>query len=890
MKNKILLVDGHSILNRAFYALPILTNSEGLYTNAVYGFLNILFKILDEEKPTHIVVAFDVSKPTFRHEQYKDYKGTRKGMPDELREQVPIMKEVLQSMNIITIEVAGFEADDVIGTIAKISEENGFDVTILSGDRDLLQLVTQKTKIKIPKTKKGSTEIEEYYHDDVINKYGVTPIEYIDVKGLMGDPSDNIPGVPGIGEKTAIKIIKQYKTIENAYEHIEDIKPKRAYENLKTFYEQAILSKNLATIKTDCSLNLSINNTLIHNLFNKDSYNIFNKLDFKRLLSKFNDEININNENTLDANNFKLIEDKDEFKYIFSQAKNALLICISFIGDDELLGISLCYSEDESYFLPITKQLDKQTILKSIYDLIGNKKTKIIMHNAKKQLHLLEETSINNENLTIYFDTSLAAYLCNPLKETYYYYDLANDYLNINVPSIEDFFGKGKTKISFNDLKKDTLLQYACYQTLIPFKVYELLDKRLQQEKMDQLFYNIEMPLLTVLYAMEKNGIKVNANALTQYSDELSDKINIIESQIFNLSGEVFNINSPKQLGKILFDKLKLPIIKKTKTGYSTAQDVLDKLINEHPIIKLVIEYRQLVKLKTTYADGLYDYINKQDNRIHSSFNQTITATGRLSSTEPNLQNIPIKLELGRAIRKVFVPEKDYVFVDADYSQIELRLLAHLSEDDILINAYHQKQDIHQLTASQVFHVPFDKVTSLQRSNAKAVNFGIVYGISAFSLSQDLKISRKEAETYINNYFDKYKSVKLFLDNSKRLAKDRGYAVTMFNRKRPIPEIKSKNFMQRSFGERVAMNSPIQGSAADIIKIAMIKVYNELKKLKLKSRLILQVHDELLIETHKDELEIVKTLLKENMESAIKISVPLDVELNVGENWYQTKK
>ncbi|TCK98203.1 DNA polymerase I [Natranaerovirga hydrolytica] len=886
MDKKILLVDGHSILNRAFYGVPLLTNKNGLYTNAVYGFLNILFKTLDEEKNEYVAVAFDVSKPTFRHEMYKEYKGTRKKMPDELVAQVPIMKDVLKAMGIKVIEIEGYEADDVIGTIAHLSEKKGYQVSVLSGDRDLLQLATDQVKIRIPKTKKGGTEIEDYFQSDVIEKYEVTPLEYIDVKGLMGDPSDNIPGVPSIGEKTATKLIKEYKTIENAFEHIDDVKPQRAATNLKEYYEQAILSKALATIKVDCDIDIDFEDTKINDMFNENTYKQFKELEFKRLLTRFEFEKG-DSHSYLEEVNFTTIDAKDGFNALKETLSQKEVLSLTLIGEEDLLGISFSYEAKNGFFVTSSDEITTPMLTDFVMDILSNANHRIVVHDFKKQLRLID--SKVRFDTSYLFDTHIAAYLCNPSKETYHYDELADEFLDIDIPSEEELFGKGKSKIKLNTLDIEALTTYACYQSNVFYNAYEVLKKKLESEKMTELFYDIEMPLIEVLYEMEQNGIKVDKDALKVYSYQLTKRITELEKEIFELAGVTFNINSPKQLGEILFEKLQLPVVKKTKTGYSTAQDVLEKLVDEHPIIHLLTEYRQLTKLKSTYADGLVDYINESDHRIHSQFNQTITSTGRISSTEPNLQNIPIKLELGRAIRKVFVPEASHCFVDADYSQIELRLLAHLSHDEKLIEAYQNDQDIHRLTASQVFDTPFEEVTSLQRGNAKAVNFGIVYGISAYGLSQDLNISRKQAEEYIDEYFDKYPSVKIFLENCVRLAKSRGFAVTMFGRRRQIPELKAKNFMQRSFGERIAMNSPIQGSAADVIKIAMIKVYKALKEKQLKSKLILQVHDELLIETHKDEVEQVKEILENEMAKAVEISVPLDIDINVGATWYDTK-
>lgn len=884
-KEKTLLIDGNSIMNRAFYGLPLLTNSEGQYTNAVYGFLNILFKVMNDEEASHIAVAFDLKAPTFRHEKYTDYKGNRKGMPDELRPQMPLIKEVLKSMNISIYEVEGYEADDVIGTLAKRCESDNMDVTVLSGDRDLLQLATDKIKISIPKTKQGTTTVEHYYDKDVTELYEVTPIEFIDIKGLMGDPSDNIPGVPGIGEKTAIKIIKEYHSIENAYEHMDVLKPPRASKNLKEHYDMALLSKELATICIDCDINTEINAMKIENIYNEEAYKIIKRLEFKSLLEKF--DVKTEDTNELVAKH-ELIKNKDAFVALIDKLKSQDLLAYYFlIENNEIIGLSIAYNKDKSYYIQCNDDLTEEVVINSFSFILESESIKKITHHLKHDYHLFKKYKI--EPNSIIFDTFVGAYTISPTRDTYNFDDLANEFLGVLIKSEEELLGKGRNKKSFQDINEDEMVSYGASIATILFESYESINNKLKESDMYDLFYNIEMPLIKVLYNMEDAGIKVDSQMLQQYSQKLGKVINSIEKEIYEMSGEPFNINSPKQLGIILFEKLNLPVVKKTKTGYSTAAEVLEKLSDKHPIIDKITEYRQLTKLKSTYADGLFDYISKDDSRIHSTFNQTITATGRISSTEPNLQNIPIRMAIGREIRKVFIPKDDYIFIDADYSQIELRLLAHLSEDETLIRAYNENQDIHRLTASQVFHVPYDEVTSLQRSNAKAVNFGIVYGISAFSLSQDIGTSRKEAQEYINNYFKKYPNVKIFLDNCIRYANNRGYSETMFGRKRMIPELKSKNFIQRSFGERVAMNTPIQGSAADIIKIAMINVNNRLEKEHLQSKLILQVHDELLIEAHKDEIEKVKKLLVEEMENAVKLSVPLKADMSTGDSWFETK-
>lgn len=871
MREKIVLIDGHSILNRAFYGVPDLTNAEGLHTNAIYGFLNILFKILDEEQPEYLTVTFDVHAPTFRHEMYPEYKGTRKPMAEELRQQVPVIKEVLQAMNIATIEKAGLEADDLLGTISHSCEEKGMDVAIISGDRDTLQLATEHVKIRIPKTKQGRTEIEDYFASDVKEKYGVTPIEFIDVKALMGDTADNIPGVPGIGEKTATKIIVEYGNIENAHEHVSELKPPRASKNLDEFWEQAVLSKTLATIDIHADVPFDLEAARHGNMYTKEAHDYFQRLQFKNLLGRFDVEADSNDVEEY----FKEITEKAEIEQVFAEAMKAKLVGVGisedagnvlplFAHESGYGRISLAYDREKIYTIPADMEVTMDYLFGKLTEL-AKKVDTFVLCNLKKYLSLI---SVEKEEHC--FDPILAAYLLNPLKNDYDFEDIAREQLNLIIDEKAD----EKTK--------------SCYEAYTAFASVEILKKKLDETKMKKLFDEIEMPLLFTLYDMEHAGVKIEADALKTYGEQLGSKIVELEKNIYDKAGEVFNINSPKQLGVILFEKMGLPNGKKTKTGYSTAADVLDKLAPDYPIVSEILEYRQLTKLKSTYADGLAGFI-QTDGRIHGTFNQTITATGRISSTEPNLQNIPIRTELGRLLRKVFVPEEGYVFVDADYSQIELRILAHCSGDEQLIQAYREARDIHRITASQVFHIPFDEVTDLQRRNAKAVNFGIVYGISSFGLSQDLSITRKEAAQYIENYFQTYPGIKTFLDESVENAKEHGYAVTLYGRRRPVPELKSSNFMQRNFGERVAMNAPIQGTAADIMKIAMLGVNRELKNRNMKSRLILQVHDELLIEAYQDEVEEVQTILKDQMEHAAELKVPLIVDMHSGNNWYEAK-
>ena len=870
MRKKIVLIDGHSILNRAFYGVPDLTTPEGLHTNAVYGFLNIMFKILDEEKPEYLTVTFDVHAPTFRHEMFSEYKGTRKPMAEELRQQVPVIKEVLEAMNISTLEKAGLEADDLLGTLSRMCEERGMDVSIISGDRDTLQLATEHVKIRIPKTKQGKTEIENYYAADVIERYKVTPGEFIDVKALMGDSADNIPGVPGIGEKTATKIIMEYKTIENAYAHASELKPPRASKNIQEFWDQAKKSKVLAPIETHADFEIDIEKAHYKTPYTEEAYKIFERLRFKNMLGRFSIETK---ENKIEKVFREVTE--EEIERVFAMAENAQCVGVALSKDEGNVlplfahpsgfgRIAIAWSEKDVVTIPCDLSTDMEFLFAKLSE-VAEKAERFSVCGLKEMLPY-----IKNVNQSGAFDVIVAAYLLNPLKSDYTCEDVAEQYLG------------------FTDTAQTDLKLKCCYEAYTAFAAAEVLDKKLKEAEMDRLFYEIEIPLVFTLYEMESAGVKVEAEALKLYGDQLGEQITELEHQIYGMAGEEFNINSPKQLGIILFEKLNMPHAKKTKTGYSTAADVLEKLAEEHPIVSKILEYRQLAKLKSTYADGLAVFIGN-DGRIHGKFNQTVTATGRLSSTEPNLQNIPVRMELGRMIRKVFVPEEGCVFVDADYSQIELRILAHCSGDEQLIKAYQEATDVHRMTASQVFHTPFNEVTDLQRRNAKAVNFGIVYGISSFGLSMDLSITRKEAAEYIEHYFETYPGVKKFLDDSVEHAKEKGYAVTLFGRRRPVPELQSSNFMQRNFGERVAMNAPIQGTAADIMKIAMIDVHKELKKRNMKSRMILQVHDELLIEAECSEADEVKAILKDKMENAVKLSVPLIVDMHTGKNWYEAK-
>ena len=877
---KLVLIDGHSILNRAFYGVPDLTNSAGLHTNAIYGFLNIMFKILEEEKPDYLTVAFDVHSPTFRHEIYKEYKGTRKPMPQELREQVPVMKEVLSAMGIKIMEKAGLEADDILGTLAKRAEKQGIDVSLVSGDRDLLQIATDRIKIRIPKTRGGKTEIEDYYAKNVEEKYQVNPLQFIDLKALMGDTADNIPGVPKIGEKTATGLMVEFGSLENIYAHVEEISKKSVRESLVENRELADLSKVLATINVDSPISFDYEEARVHDFYTDEAYKLFKKLEFKNYLSKF--EKGVTNGDVVKG--FHLITELSDAENIFEKtvglAKETGIYLVIDEGNKGILAVCLSLENEGTYFIKSGGFVTEGYLADKVKMLA--ERIKLTCGDVKRYYDYLQ-----NDHTENFFDVILGAYLLNPLKNDYDLEDVANEHLGLMVPESSRLFGKMSVDRAFSE-KEQEVFEYSCYLAYTTLKAAPVIREKLAGTGMLSLMEEIEMPLTYVLYDMEKEGIKVKPEELKAYGEKLLVRISELEQEIYRKAGCEFNINSPKQLGEILFEKLNLPGGKKTKTGYSTAADVLDKLAQKYPVVDDILEYRGLTKLKSTYADGLIAYI-REENRIHSNFNQTITATGRISSTEPNLQNIPMRTELGRQIRKVFVPKEGYVFTDADYSQIELRVLAHMSGDAQLIEAYQMDEDIHRITASKVFHTPFEEVTDLQRRNAKAVNFGIVYGISSFGLSQDLSISKKEAAEYIAHYFETYPGIKKFLDDTVKDAKENGYVTTMFGRRRPVPELSSSNFMQRSFGERVAMNSPIQGTAADIIKIAMIRVWKRLKKEKLSSKLILQVHDELLIETKAEEKDQVARILEEEMKGAADLAVKLEIDLHTGNNWYEAK-
>ena len=858
-KNKLLLIDGHSILSRAFYGVPILSNNDGIPTNGVFGFLNIFFKEIELEGADHVAVSFDMPVPTFRHKMFSDYKGTRKSMPEELKLQVPILQELLTAMNVPILTLEGYEADDILGTVAKRMQEEGKEVTIVSGDRDLLQLSDEHIKISLPKTAKGETHIYNYYPKDVKAEWGVSPKEFIDLKALMGDSSDNIPGVPGMGEKTATWIIAKYHSIENALSHADDPefkvprKPKAA-EDLKTHFKLAKLSKELATICIDAPISFRFEDAKLENYANAKSLALVKKWEFRSLIPRFSSE------NTEESPVFSLkprkeVTDPYLFQIVVKDAvKQGELGLI--LAEEEEKVLYLALSDERLYRVPLNIAEEK---LPELF-----KACKIYTLDSKKEMHLHE---IFTEGEV--YDLAIAAYLLNPLKESYFYDDLARDYLSLILP------GKKELK---NSREEGT------YQALIALKAKDALFSKLKEEGQWELYEKIELPLARTLYSMEKAGIMVDKEELLSYGKVLKEKLSELQKEIYAMAGEEFNINSPQQLGVILFEKMGIPGGKKTKTGYSTAVDVLEKLSEDFPFVTKIMEYRTYAKLNSTYAEGLLAYIG-EDSRIHGVFQQTVTATGRLSSTDPNLQNIPIRTEMGRHFRSVFIPKEGCVFLDADYSQIELRILAALSKDERLIEAYRMDRDIHKVTASQVFHVPLDEVTDELRRNAKAVNFGIVYGISAFGLSEGLSIGRADAKEYIERYFTTYPKVKEYLDSEIAFARENGYVKTVFGRRRPIPEIHASNFMRRSFSERVAMNSPIQGTAADMMKIAMNSVYEELKRKELKSGIVLQVHDELLLEVPKEELEEVRDILVSSMENALTLPVPFLVEAKTGNNW-----
>ena len=902
--SRLVLIDGNSILNRAFYGImgnKMLTTADGKYTNAVYGFLAILFKIIDDLNPEYMAVAFDLKAPTERHKLYEGYKATRKGMPNELAEQMPIVKEILELMNITIIEKEGYEADDILGTLAKRGEKEGLEVTIVSGDRDTFQLTSKKISVRIPHTKVGKTEIDTFGEKEIEEKYGVSPKELIDVKGLMGDTSDNIPGVPGIGEKTALELIKTYKSIDKIYNEIEsntDTLKEKLKQKLIDNKDLAILSRTLGTININAPIDNKIEDLKVKEWDNAKVFEKFKELNFNRFIDRFNLQVEQKEKNISDLVNIEEIYEKDLEKILSNINKNKELIYIlenTDINDNnriikkQIKAISIYNEIDNiSYYIKLNEE-DFIKYFKNIFEDIEIKK---IGYNIAEDYVILKELGIEINN--IYYDVKISAYDLNPTSSNFSLENIANQYLNIDINEyLSKYNNEKKVDKQLNlfqneEEDNDSKNIYGLKVYLIK-KICEKTLEELCKINSDNLFNDIEMPLVKILGEMQINGIHVDKKELEEFGKKLKEQLEELKQEIYELCGEEFNVNSTQQLGMILFEKLKLPVYKKTKNGYSTDVDILEKLKPEHPVIEKILEYRSLMKLNSTYVEGLIPYINEKTNRIHSYFHQTITATGRISSTEPNLQNIPTRYELGKLLRKSFKPAKDNIFIDADYSQIELRVLAHISNDENMVNAFKNDEDIHKQAASKVFEIPIEEVTKEQRSSAKAVNFGIVYGISDFGLSEQLNISKKQAKKYIEQYLEKYSGIKKFMEEIVEEAKEKGYVETLFHRRRYIPELNSNNYMVRQFGARAAMNTPIQGTAADIMKIAMINVYNRLKKEKLDAQIILQVHDELIIETKIEEKEIVKTILKEEMENAMKLKVPLKVEVSEAENWYDAK-
>ena len=907
---KLAVIDGNSILNRAFYGImgsKMLQTADGTFTNAVYGFLSILFKLEEDLKPDYLAVAFDVKHPTKRHELYKDYKGTRKGMPDELAAQMPIIKDVLTRMNITIIEKPGYEADDILGTLAKYAEKQGVETVLLTGDRDSFQLASDKITIRIPRTKNGKTETEDYDRKKILEEYGLEPESLIDVKGLQGDTSDNIPGVPGIGEKTAIGLIKEHGSIEKIYELLEKgeggFKGKQK-ENLESNKDLAFLSKVLGTIDTNAPIDKELSLFEVKEWDRKAVLEIFKYLRFNRYIDRFDLEKDIQEEDKLDSKDlFEHVEltSDEEIKELLSKIETVKEMFYYFeLEDRDVKGLIIkqkikyinIYQKDENKVYSVKFS---SNLFKSIFE---NPEIEKNGHELKRDYILLKQVGITMENLK--YDAKIAAYLLNAVTNAYKITDIASEHLDIDLSAL----GTGEEKEeelhqeSFFDMMTESsneetekvgpafINAASCY---VIYKSKDVLIEKLKEIESLELFEKIEMPTVEALASMQWEGIFIDEKELVKFGDHLKKNLEELRIDIYKLSGEEFNVNSTKQLGEVLFEKLNLPVIKKTKSGYSTDVETLEKLREHHPIIDKILEYRQIQKLNSTYVEGMIPHININTGRIHTFFHQTVTATGRLSSTEPNLQNIPTRTELGKKLRKVFKAEKGNIFLDADYSQIELRVLAHMSEDKIMVDAFNEDQDIHTICASQIFNVPVEEVSKQLRSRAKAVNFGIVYGISDFGLSEQVGIKRNEAKEYITAYLEKYSGIDNFMKDVVEDAKKKGYVTTLLGRRRYIPELSSNNYMVRKFGDRAAMNTPIQGTAADIMKIAMIDVYNELKKRKLKSKLVLQIHDELLIDTVEKEKEEVKELLKTCMERAMVLKVPLKVEVEEGKNWYQAK-
>lgn len=900
---KLVVIDGNSILNRAFYGImssKMLQTADGTYTNAVYGFLAIMFKLLEDIQPEYMVVAFDVKHPTKRHEMYKEYKGTRKGMPDELAAQMPIIKEVLEAMNIKVIEKEGYEADDILGTLAKHSEKKGIKVTLLTGDRDSFQLASDNITIRIPRTKGGKTEIENFDRSKILEVYGIEPEKLIEVKGLMGDSSDNIPGVAGVGEKTALNLIKEFGSIDNIYSKLEQgeqVAKGKLKEKLENGKDMAILSRELGRIDVNAPIDKELSDFKVRDWDYSKVLELFKKLKFNRYIERFNLE-----------NNAQIVKEEKDIKSLFEYkevvSEKEIDEIVKNVIDQKIIYYSFEKKDLDDENLIIKKQIKYINIYDSekncVYNIKFNKeKIKQIFedknvlkcgYKLKEDYILLKQENIDFQNLA--YDAEIAEYLINATANSYTIEEMAEKYLDIDITEYSEETKKEVQTSLFDEENSESNSSsnfiYGIYAYVLG-KTREILLKKLEEMNSLDLFNNIEMRVCEILAEMQWQGVYIDEKELIKYGENLKEQIEELKIDIYNLAGEEFNINSTKQLSVILFEKLGLTPSKKTKSGYSTDVDALEKIKNSHPIIEKILEYRQLVKLNSTYVEGMIPYINVKTGKVHTFFHQTVTATGRLSSTEPNLQNIPTRTELGKKLRKVFKAGKNKIFVDADYSQVELRVLAHMANDQTMIEAFNSGADIHTISASQVFKVPIEEVSKQLRSKAKAVNFGIVYGISEFGLAEQIETNRKEAKQYIEQYLETYHGIKEYMSEIVESAKRKGYVETLFGRRRYIQELNSKNYNIRTFGERAAMNTPIQGTAADIMKIAMIKVFDELKNRNLKSKIVLQIHDELIIDTLQEEKDEVKKLLAECMENAVQLSVPLKVDVEEGKNWYQAK-
>ena len=885
MDNKFLIIDGSSLFFRAFYALPLLKTKRGLYTNAIYGFVMMVENAIEKINPSHVAVCFDMKGKTFRLEIYKDYKGTRQKTPNELEQQWPLVRDILGHMNIKILESPVYEADDIAGTLAKLGSEEGFENYLLTGDKDYFQLVNDKTKVLF--TRKGITDMDIITVEKIEEDYGIEPLEFIELKALMGDSSDNIPGIYGIGEKTGLKLVRQFHTLENLYDNIDDVSGKKLKEKLVDGKMAAFMSKKLGTIVRDVPIEESLDDLKKLDYDYEKLSELYREFEFNSMLDRLPEEYRKEEVEEISQDNFEFVEIKD-LKEIEKEIKDKKSFAFKFITDGKI------YEDVKPIYLAIkVKDTDVKIIsyddidFDFLKDLMEDEGIEKLGYSLKEDIIILMDQEIDIKNYS--HDVEIAEYLLNSTKSDYDINKISMEYFKNGYLDLEDLLGKGAKKKAYADLDKEDLFKYFAFVLNTIYRLENIQKEKIEEEEMTSLYQDMELPLVEVLASMEYVGINTDESVLDEIDEQIIEKLKNLEEEIYGEAGEEFNINSPKQLGIILFEKMDFPVIKKTKTGYSTSADVLEKLRGKGEIIDKILDYRKFSKLKSTYIDGLKSVINKKTKRIHSRFMQTVTATGRISSTDPNLQNIPIKTEEGRLIRKAFLASEGGVLVDADYSQIELRVLAALSDDKEMLDAFKHGLDIHRKTASEVFHVDYDDVNDLQRSEAKAVNFGIVYGISDYGLSQNLNIPRKAAKEYIDNYLGHFVGIKDYMSEEIKNGKDKGYVETIFKRRRYIPELNAKNFNIRSFGERIALNTPIQGSAADIIKIAMVKVYNELKKRNLKSKLIIQIHDELVVDTAEDELEEVKELMKDLMENSVDLNVKLSVDMNTGKNLYESK-